>query len=39
MIENYRTGLLGNLFMSCAEIQAGLRTLGFESPLLRPLTS
>lgn len=29
MIENYRTGLLWNLFMSCSEIQAGLTKLGF----------
>jgi hypothetical protein len=39
MIENYRTGLLWNLLMSCPEIQAGLRRLGFESPHLSPLTS
>lgn len=32
MIENYRTGLLWNLFMGAPEIQAGLRKLGFESP-------
>jgi hypothetical protein bacD2_13578 len=29
MIENYRTSLLWNLFMSCPEIQAGLAKLGF----------
>lgn len=29
MIENYRTGLLWNLFMSCPEIQKGLTKLGF----------
>lgn len=29
MIENYRTGLLWNLFMSSAEIQNGLNLLGF----------
>ncbi len=29
MIENYRTGLLWNLFMSAPEIQNGLATLGF----------
>jgi len=29
MIENYRTGLLWNLFMSAPEIQAGLTKLGF----------
>ncbi len=30
MIENYRTGLLWNLFMSCPEVQAGLNKLGFK---------
>ncbi|MBX2922001.1 MAG: beta-glucosidase [Chitinophagaceae bacterium] len=30
MIENYRSGLLWNLFMSCPEIQYGLKKLGFE---------
>lgn len=30
MIENYRTGLLWRLFMSCPEIQAGLKKLGFQ---------
>jgi hypothetical protein len=34
MIENYRTGLLWRLFMSCPEIRHGLRRLGFESPHL-----
>ncbi len=34
MIENYRSGLLWDLFMGCAEIQAGLHGLGFESPAL-----
>jgi len=29
MIENYRTGLLWNLFMSCPEVQDGLKKLGF----------
>jgi len=29
MIENYRSGLLWNLFMSCQEIQSGLKKLGF----------
>jgi len=29
MIENYRTGLLWNLFMSCPEIETGLTKLGF----------
>lgn len=32
MIENYRTGLLWKLFMSCPEIQNGLRKLDFKSP-------
>lgn len=31
MIENYRTGLLWNLFMSCPEVQSGLKKLGFQS--------
>ncbi|HEY9195217.1 MAG TPA: glucoamylase family protein [Mucilaginibacter sp.] len=34
MIENYRTGLLWKLFMSCPEVQRGLNKLGFESPAL-----
>jgi len=34
MMENYRTGLLWNLFMSAPEVKAGLRKLGFESPKL-----
>ena len=29
MIENYRTGLIWNLFMSCPEVQNGLIKLGF----------
>jgi hypothetical protein len=29
MIENYRSGLLWKLFMSCPEVQAGLDKLGF----------
>jgi hypothetical protein len=32
MIENYRSGLLWKLFMSCPEVQNGLKKLGFESP-------
>ncbi len=32
MIENHRSGLLWNLFMSCPEVKAGLKKLGFESP-------
>lgn len=35
MIENYRTGLLWKLFMSCPEVQNGLRKLGFQSPWLK----
>jgi hypothetical protein len=34
MIENYRSGLLWNLFMSCPEIKNGLKKLGFQSPRL-----
>jgi hypothetical protein len=34
MIENYRTGLLWKLFMSCPEIKVGLRKLEFRSPAL-----
>jgi hypothetical protein len=34
MIENYRTGLLWNLFMSCPEIKTGMKNLGFQSPYL-----
>jgi len=34
MIENYRTGLLWNLFMSCPEIKKGMKSLGFSSPNL-----
>jgi hypothetical protein len=32
MIENYRSGLLWNLFMSCPEVKNGLKKLGFTSP-------
>ncbi|MGB3006417.1 MAG: glucoamylase family protein [Chitinophagaceae bacterium] len=35
MMENYRSGLLWNLFMSCPEIKSGLTKLGFESPHLK----
>jgi hypothetical protein len=31
MIENYRTGLLWNLFMSCPEVKRGMKNLGFQS--------
>ncbi len=34
MIENYRTGLLWNLFTSAPEIKNGLKTLGFTAPYL-----
>ncbi len=34
MIENYRSGLLWKLFMSCPEIKNGLGRLGFKSPWL-----
>jgi len=34
MIENFRTGLLWNLFMSCPEIKSGMTSLGFQSPNL-----
>lgn len=32
MMENYRSGLLWDLFMSSPEVQKGLKKLGFESP-------
>jgi hypothetical protein len=34
MIENYRSGLLWNLFMSCPEIKTGMKSLGFQGPNL-----
>jgi hypothetical protein len=34
MIENYRSGLLWSLFMSCPEIKTGMKNLGFQSPNL-----
>lgn len=34
MMENYRTGLLWNLFTSCPEIKQGMRNLGFTAPYL-----
>ena len=34
MIENYRTGLLWKLFMSCPEVKSGLMKLNFQSPYL-----
>lgn len=35
MMENYRSQLLWNLFMSCPEIPEGLKKLGFQSPWLK----
>jgi hypothetical protein len=35
MMENYRSGLLWDLFMSCPEIKTGLKKLGFSSPHLK----
>ncbi len=35
MIENYRTGLLWKLFMSCPEIKTGLQKLDFQSPWIK----
>ena len=32
MIENYRSGLLWNLFMSAPEVKTGMQSLGFSSP-------
>jgi hypothetical protein len=34
MIENYRSGLLWNLFMGCPEVKTGMVGLGFQSPHL-----
>jgi hypothetical protein len=34
MIENHRSGLLWNLFMSAPEVKDGLKKLGFQSPHL-----
>lgn len=34
MIENYRSGLLWQLFTSCPEVQNGMRSLGFTAPYL-----
>lgn len=34
MIENYRTGLLWELFMNIPEVKLGLKKLGFYSPLI-----
>ena len=35
MIENYRSGLLWNLFMKNQDVKNGLLKLGFESPALK----
>ncbi len=35
MIENGRSGLLWKLFMSCPEVKAGLKKLGFNSPYIK----
>lgn len=35
MIENYRSGMLWKLFMSCPEVQTGLKKIGFNSPYLQ----
>lgn len=32
MMENYRSKLLWNLFMSCPEVKTGMTALGFQSP-------
>jgi hypothetical protein len=34
MIENYRSGLLWNLFTSCPEVKTGMLSLGFTAPYL-----
>ncbi len=34
MIENYRSGLMWNLFTSCPEVKNGMRSLGFTAPYL-----
>ncbi len=33
-IENYRSGLIWDLFVSCPEVKAGMRKLGFTAPYL-----
>lgn len=35
MIENYRTGLLWNLFMNAPEIKNGMKKIGLKSPFLK----
>ena len=34
MIENYRSSLLWNLFISCPEVKTGMQSLGFTAPYL-----
>jgi len=34
MIENYRSGLLWNLFTSCPEVKTGILSSGFSAPYL-----
>ncbi|HEY0772295.1 MAG TPA: glucoamylase family protein [Sphingobacteriaceae bacterium] len=34
MIENHRSKLLWNLFMSAPEVRSGMKNLGFQSPNL-----
>jgi hypothetical protein len=34
MIENYRSGLLWNLFTGCPEVKTGMQSLGFTAPYL-----
>jgi hypothetical protein len=34
MIENYRSGLIWNLFTSCPEVKTGMLSLGFSAPYL-----
>lgn len=35
MMENYRSGFIWNLFMSCPEVKTGLKKLGFTSPYIK----
>jgi hypothetical protein len=34
MLENFRSGLMWRLFMSCPEVATGLARLGFSRPAL-----
>lgn len=38
MIENYRSGLLWDLFMSCPEVESGLKHLNFETPVAKKIS-